>query len=166
MWTHHAQVLPVFIFADDVPHAGEGGARVLVDGDLLIWGGRFTLTWNTCNLLTFKERQQMFKTRFRAETSRLNKSHCLVILWLETYSMWLQNKYATLWHPQTSKCPLCPLTSTFLQDDDHTFAISGRLDANSLAVNETIEAESIPGLQVIWLLEERKDIWDQKAGII
>lgn len=44
MRTHHAQVPPVFIFADDVPHAGEGGTRVLVDCDLLIGGGRFALT--------------------------------------------------------------------------------------------------------------------------
>lgn len=100
-----------------------------------------------------------------------NKSHCSVILWLETYSIWFQNKmqcnltasyYYATWNslsfnsvsslnPWTCKCTL---TCTFLQDDDHTFTISGRLDANGLAVNETIEAESIPGLQVIWLLKE------------
>lgn len=33
---HHAQVLPVIVLANDVPQAVEGGAGVLVDGDLLI----------------------------------------------------------------------------------------------------------------------------------
>lgn len=44
---HHAQVLPVVVLADDVPQAAEGGARVLVDGNLLIRGGRFALTCAT-----------------------------------------------------------------------------------------------------------------------
>lgn len=44
MCTHHAQVPPVFIFADDVPHAGEGGTGVLVNCDFLIGGGRFKRT--------------------------------------------------------------------------------------------------------------------------
>lgn len=169
MWTHHAQVPPVFIFADDVPHAGEGGAGVLVDCDFLIGGGRFTLTWNTCMLLTSKEHQQTFKSRFRAETSRLmadfrNKSHCCVILWLDSktkcnltasyyYATWNSLSFDGVSSLNPWSCK-CALTCTFLQDDDHTFTISGRLDANGLAVNETIEAESIPGLQVIWLLKE------------
>lgn len=41
---HHAQVLPVLVLADDVPQAVEGGAGVLVDGDLLIRVGRLVLT--------------------------------------------------------------------------------------------------------------------------
>lgn len=43
-WAHHAQVLPVLALADDVPHAVERGASVLVDGDLLVGAGRFVLT--------------------------------------------------------------------------------------------------------------------------
>ena len=43
---HHAQVLSVLVLADDVPQAVEGGARVLVDGDLLVRGGRFALACN------------------------------------------------------------------------------------------------------------------------
>lgn len=44
MWAHHAQVLPVLVLADNVPHTVEGGTGVLVDGDLLIRGSRFVLT--------------------------------------------------------------------------------------------------------------------------
>lgn len=42
-WAHHAQVLPVLVLADDVPQAVERGAGVLVDGDLLVGGGRLVL---------------------------------------------------------------------------------------------------------------------------
>lgn len=42
--THHAQVLPVSVLANDVPQAAEGGTGVLVDSDLLVRGGRFVLT--------------------------------------------------------------------------------------------------------------------------
>lgn len=42
--THHTQVLPVLVLAYDVPQATEGGTGVLVDGDLLIGGGRLVLT--------------------------------------------------------------------------------------------------------------------------
>lgn len=45
--SHHAQVLPVLVLADDVPQAVEGGARVLVDGDLLVRAGRLVLTCAT-----------------------------------------------------------------------------------------------------------------------
>lgn len=45
--THHTQVLPVFVLADDVPQAAQGGAGVLVDGDLFVGGGRFVLTCAT-----------------------------------------------------------------------------------------------------------------------
>lgn len=41
---HHAQVLPVLVLADNVPHTVEGGTGVLVDGDLLVRGGWFVLT--------------------------------------------------------------------------------------------------------------------------
>lgn len=54
---HHAQVLPVIVLANDVPQAVEGGAGVLVDGDLLIRVGRFVLTCATrkhSNATTFK----------------------------------------------------------------------------------------------------------------
>lgn len=44
---HHAQVLPVIVLANDVPQAVEGGAGVLVDGDLLIRVDRFVLTCAT-----------------------------------------------------------------------------------------------------------------------
>lgn len=42
--TYHAEVLPVFVFADDVSHTGESGTRVFVDGDLIIQFDRVTLT--------------------------------------------------------------------------------------------------------------------------
>lgn len=42
-YAHHAQVLSVVVLADDVPQAVEGGAGVLVDGDLLVRVGRFVL---------------------------------------------------------------------------------------------------------------------------
>ena len=44
---HHAQVLPVLALANDVPHAVEGGARVLVDGNLLVRACRFVLACGT-----------------------------------------------------------------------------------------------------------------------
>lgn len=44
---HHAQVLPVFVLANYVPQAVEGGAGILVDGDLLIRVDRFVLACAT-----------------------------------------------------------------------------------------------------------------------
>ncbi len=32
-----------------------------------------------------------------------NKAHCCIILWLETNSIWFQNKYAILQHPTTTQ---------------------------------------------------------------
>lgn len=43
MKAHHAQVLPVLVLANNVPQAVQGGTGVLVDGDLLVRGGRFVL---------------------------------------------------------------------------------------------------------------------------
>merc|ERR1711915_906845 len=43
------------------------------------------------------------------------------------------------------------LTCTLLQHDDDTLAISSWLDTYSLLVHQTIEAERVPGLQVVGL---------------
>lgn len=40
---YHAQVSPIVILADDVAQAAQRGSGVLVDCDLLIAIGRFTL---------------------------------------------------------------------------------------------------------------------------
>lgn len=44
MRPHHAEVLPVLVFADDVPQAIQRGARVLVDCDLLVRFCGFAVT--------------------------------------------------------------------------------------------------------------------------
>ena len=46
---HHAQVSPVVVLADDVADAAQGGAGVLVDGDLLVGAHGLTLT---CSIRT------------------------------------------------------------------------------------------------------------------
>lgn len=43
--THHAQVLPVVVLANNVPQAVEGGTGVLVDGDLYVRCGRLVLAY-------------------------------------------------------------------------------------------------------------------------
>lgn len=43
MHAYHTQVSPVVILADDVTQAAQGGSGVLVDCDLLVAIGRFTL---------------------------------------------------------------------------------------------------------------------------
>lgn len=45
-----------------------------------------------------------------------------------------------------------PLTSALLQHDDHALAISSWLHTYSLLVHQSIEAERVPGLQVVGLL--------------
>ena len=41
---HHAKVSPVVVLADDVPDTAQGGAGVLVNGDLLVCADRLALT--------------------------------------------------------------------------------------------------------------------------
>ena len=48
------------------------------------------------------------------------------------------------------------LTSALLQHDDHALAISRWLHTYSLLVHQTIEAERVPGLQVVGLLSQKK----------
>lgn len=56
------------------------------------------------------------------------------------------------------------LTSALLQHDDHALAISRWLHTYSLLVHQTIEAERVPGLQVVGLLSQKKKIQDNLTG--
>jgi len=63
--THHAQVLPVAVLANDVPQAVEGGTGVLVDGDLFIRGGWFVLACAT------RKQNKHFNSRTAAEELKI-----------------------------------------------------------------------------------------------
>lgn len=49
-------------------------------------------------------------------------------------------------------------TCTLLQHYDDTLAVGCRLHTYSLLVHQPIEAERVPGLQVVGLLSQNKDI--------
>lgn len=58
--------------------------------------------------------------------------------------------------PSVSKMH-CVFTCTSLQHHHHTLAISCRLHTDGLLVHQAVEAERVPGLQVVGFLRQKND---------